>query len=154
MLVKAKCASAYKGRRNLFKMWFWSIHINTHFSEVWRENYQPRSLETEGFILLLPLVYCVTLSILFPVSGSQFFPFEKQGIWISWVGRSVQLYPSDSMISIHTIPHSSLSPHKTLVHGFAYFRFLINVFWIGVNWNLASLSLVQRNKDLADIENN
>ena len=44
---------------------------------------QPKCLETEGFILLLPLVYCVTLSILFPVSGSQVVLLKNSGFGLA-----------------------------------------------------------------------
>ena len=44
---------------------------------------QPTCLETEGFILLLPLVYCVTLSILFPVSGSQVALLKNSGFGLA-----------------------------------------------------------------------
>lgn len=78
---------------------------------------------------------------------------KKQGIWISWMGRSVWLYPSlipwfqfTQFLLITQTP-------QTLEHCLAYFRCLINFFFffrIGVNnWNFVWLSLVAEKQRLS-----
>lgn len=78
---------------------------------------------------------------------------KKQGIWISWMGRSVWLYPSlipwfqfTQFLLITQTP-------QTLEHCLAYFRCLIKIFFffrIGVNnWNLVWLSLVAEKQRLS-----